>query len=77
MGRVNRDARCEQCPQALLEQQRETRLGKLATRCIELIGISEAGVTITLDDLTAEEAQALPIVKAELERWRAAQQPKS
>ncbi len=53
------------CPLTKLEAAQKSRAGQLLQRALDLISIIKLGVSITLDDMGADELRAMLIIEEE------------
>jgi hypothetical protein len=64
-------SRCEECPLALLENHLATPAGQLIQRTLDLDFALQAGVTVTLQDITYLEFLMLRFFVQERNRYQA------
>ncbi len=62
------DEPCAECPLRRLEEAQLTAKGSLLRRANDLRAILALGVTISIDDLDADELSAMLIIESELDR---------
>jgi hypothetical protein len=61
--------RCDHCPLDWLEAAEQSASGQLLRRALDLRAALKLGFQIGLDEILADEFQALLIVDDELSRW--------
>ena len=65
--------RCDHCPLDRLDAAQHSEVGLLLRRALDLRAALRLGVRIGLDEIPAEEFQALLILDDELDKWEKAQ----
>jgi len=68
---------CDQCPLALLEEYKATAAGKLIAHAIDLDFAMQAGVTVSLKDITYPEFLLLRYLNEERHRYHAEENQKA
>ncbi len=61
--------RCETCPLNRLDAAEQSEAGRLLRRALDLRAASRMGIQVTLDDIAADEFQAMAILDEEREKW--------
>jgi hypothetical protein len=67
------DYRCDACPLLKLENALNSERGQLVQKALDLRALLKAGVTITLDEIAADEMYALLIIEQEQNRYESDQ----
>ena len=62
-------SRCEKCPLHRLDAAQHSEPGSLLQRALELEYALSAGVTISLDEIAADEFWAMRVVYEERRKW--------
>ncbi len=68
--------RCDTCPLNLLDEAEQSEAGRLLRRMFDLRAASRMGIQVTLDDIAADEFQAMVILDEEREKWEKERQCK-
>lgn len=68
--------RCDTCPLDRLDAAEQTESGRLLRRTLDLRAASRMGIQVTLDDIAADEFQAMAILDEEREKWEKERQGK-
>ncbi|HWR54467.1 MAG TPA: hypothetical protein VN428_25390 [Bryobacteraceae bacterium] len=61
--------RCDACPLNRLDEAENSEPRRLLRRALDLRAASRMGIQLTLDDVSADEFQAMLILDEEHERW--------
>ena len=69
--------RCEECPLALLDEYLGTAQGRAINQAIDLDYAIQAGVTVSLTDITYPEFWMLRFLREERQRFQAEAQQKA
>ena len=63
--------RCDRCPLTRLDAAQSSEAGQLLRRTLDLRAAIKVGVTVTLDDIAADEFLAMLILEEEREKFEA------
>jgi hypothetical protein len=61
--------RCDHCPLDRLDAAQNSEAGQLLRRALDLRTALKLGVSLSLDEIAADEFQALLIIEEEQARW--------
>ena len=61
--------RCDHCPLDRLDGAQNSEAGQLLRRALDLRTALKLGVSLSLDEIAADEFQALLIIEEEQARW--------
>jgi hypothetical protein len=61
--------RCDHCPLDRLDAAQNSEAGQLLRRALDLRAALKLGVSLSLDEIAADEFQALLIIEEEQARW--------
>lgn len=64
-----RHTRCETCPLEQIARAQGTEPGQLLQRALGIRAALKMGVTVTLDEIAADEFFALAVIEEEQSRW--------
>ena len=61
--------RCDHCPLDRLDAAQHSEVGQLLRRALDLRAALKLGVRLSLDEIAADEFQAMLIIEEEQARW--------
>jgi len=62
-------SRCDHCPLDRLDAAQNSEVGQLLRRALDLRAALKLGVRLLLDEIAADEFQAMLIIEGEQARW--------
>lgn len=66
--------RCDACPLNRLDEAENSEPGRLLRRALDLLAAARVGIQLALDEVAADELQAVVILDEERDKWEREQQ---